>query len=108
MLNDPSSVEAARAFAERTLRESRGETDRDLSRMFVEALSRPASDKELSILRQLVLSQTDYYRQRPQEVEKLLKVGLHPADDTLDPVELAAFTAVARTIFNMHEFITRN
>ena len=37
----------------------------------------------------------------------VVQIGLAPVPDTLDPVELAAWTAVARAVFNLHEMITR-
>ena len=39
---------------------------------------------------------------------RLLRVGESPADRTLDPVELAAYTAVASVILNLDEAITKD
>jgi hypothetical protein len=38
----------------------------------------------------------------------LLKIGLTPAPQNLNPTELAAWTSLARVILNLHETITRS
>jgi hypothetical protein len=108
LLNDPSYVEAARVFAERTIREGGDNTRSRLDWMFARSVSRPPSDQEQSLLQQLWQSHLRQYKEQPQEAKKLVSVGLSPVPDDVDVVELAAWTSVARTILNLHETITRN
>lgn len=108
LLNDPSYVEAARVFAERTLQNAGAEGESGLQWMARHALSRSLNPDEVSVLTSLLDSQRQHYATVPDEARKLLAVGLAPADKNLNPVELAAWTFVARAIFNMHEMVTRN
>ena len=109
LLNDPTYIEAARAFAARILREGGGDPSARLDWAFRQALARPADEHELAVLVAAGFAQhrSDSSRSRPSAA-KLLAVGdcRRPAD--LDPAELAAWTQVARVIFNLHEFVTRN
>ncbi len=108
LLNDPEFVEAARAFAERIIRDGGKSDDERLAWAFREAVSRPIKPAEAATLAALLTSHRDQYRQDPAAVGELLKIGTHPAPKDIDAAELAAFTSVARTILNLHETITRN
>lgn len=107
MLNDPSYVEAARVYAESLLQEQLNEEQR-IKRMIEQALTREATNEETTILSRLRQQQFDYYTASPEEADQLIKIGDRPPAPDLDPVELASYVAVARAIFNLHEFITRN
>jgi hypothetical protein len=43
----------------------------------------------------------------PQAAADLLAVGIAPRDKTLNETELAAWTAAARAVLNLHEAIAR-
>ena len=108
LLNDPSYVEAARVFAERMLREN-GKADRDrIDWIMQHSLSRTTEDDEAAVLQLLLDSQRQHYTTCPEQAVQVVSTGLHHVPDDLNVVELAAWTAVTRTVFNMHEFITRN
>jgi hypothetical protein len=108
LLNDPSHVEAARVFAERALRVAELSEFERIDWIMNRALARPAGEREQEVLSELVRSQRRRFAHDRQAAEKLVATGLSPVPDDLDAVELAAWTAVTRTVFNMHEFITRN
>ena len=94
-------------FASRILKEG-GATDDDRLRWaFRQAVSRPAKPEELSILAKLLTKHRDEFRKNTAAAEQLPKIGEAPAPDGVDKVELAAWTSIARTIFNLHETITR-
>ena len=108
LLNDPSYVEAARAFAEQILRHG-GSTPRDrLNFAFRRAVSRSIKPAEAEVLERLLQSHLDEYKSDTAAANELLTVGAKPASADLDKPELAAWTSVARTILNLHETITRN
>jgi len=108
LLNDPSFVEAARVFAARVLNEG-GATDGErLVWAWKTALSREPDDEEVGSLERLLRASRETYRRSPEAVRELLAVGLAPRPEEIDATELAAWTAVARAIFNLHEAITRN
>jgi hypothetical protein len=108
LLNDPSYVEAARAFAENILR-SGGSTTRDkLDWAFRRAASRPIKAAEAEILEHLLQSHLDEYKSDATATNQLLTVGAKLAPADLNQAEVAAWTSIARTILNLHETITRN
>ena len=108
MLNDPSFVEAARVFAE-TIMQKAGSTDeKKIESMIYRALGRPAVGSEVNILTNLLRSHHDYYKKNANQAKQLVSIGQSTMDESVNPTELAAWTSVARAIFNMHEFITRN
>ncbi len=108
LLNDPTYVEAGRKFAERIVLEG-GKTDRErLSFAYRHALGRDIADNEAKILADLVNKHRKDFEINSVEAPKINTVGLAPANDKIPPIELAAWTSVARTILNLHETITRN
>ncbi len=112
LLNDPTYVEAARAFAVRILRHSANSgPDAIASRIqwaWTQALARKPTPEELATLAQLLQQQLSDYRRDPEAARAYLKTGLYPAPEDLDPAELAAWTDIARAILNLHETITRS
>lgn len=107
LLNDPSYVEAARAFAELILRHN-GDTREKLNYACQRALSRPIDPRESELLEKLLLHHLSEFGADPNAAKELLSVGARPVAGDLPAVELAAWTSVARTILNLHEVITRN
>ena len=107
LLNDPSYVEAARAFAELILRQN-GSTHQRLDFAFQRALSRSIQDDEAIVLGQLLDTHLAEYQASAAAATEILTVGAKPAPSNLPTPELAAWTSVARTILNLHEVITRN
>ncbi len=85
LLNDPTYVEAARAFAQRILRECDGDAARRIGWAFRQALGRDPRMDEAATLGAL-----------------LEKHATTPAK------ELDGWTSVARVILNLHETITRS
>jgi hypothetical protein len=108
LLNDPTYVEAARAFAELILRRGGRSTTERLAWAFGRALSRPIKPAEAAVLDQLLDTHLADYRQDAAAASELLSVGARPMPADLDKTELAAWTSVARAILNLHEAITRN
>jgi hypothetical protein len=108
LLNDPTYVEAARVFAERVLREGGASVSERLAWAVRQALSRPIRESEQPLLAALLEKHLAQYKQDAKSAQALLASGARPADQSLDPAELAAWTSVARTILNLHETVTRN
>ena len=108
LLNDPTYVEAARGFAARVLQECDGSTAERIEWAWREALQREPSDEEQKIALDLLNRQLEVYRQAPESADQLLAVGLAATPETVDRVELAAWTHIARVLLNLHETITRS
>jgi hypothetical protein len=107
LLNDPTYVEAARALAERTLREGGADDGRRIAYAFKLATARTPTGKEVGILRRLLNEQRATYQRDAGAAAKLLAVGESPRDRGLDPAQVAAWTTVASTILNLDETITK-
>ena len=108
LLNDPTYVEAARAFAVRIVKEGGPDVTSRLTWAWRQALSRPPRDDELLAVGDLVGKQLQAYTRDPAAAESLLKVGQQSPPEGVSPGELAAWTNAARVILNLHEVITRN
>ncbi len=107
LLNDPTYVEASRAFAARILSECQGSTSERISWAWRQALQRAPRTEELQTMEQLLAMHLGVYGKNPEAAAARLKVGLSPAPESLDKVELAAWTHIARVLLNLHETITR-
>ena len=106
-LNDPTYVEAARAMAERTLREGGKNLSGRIVYVFRLALARNPSAQEARVLRELASRQLTNYRKDRKAASELLRVGESKEDDKIDQAELAAWTMVASAILNLDETITK-
>ena len=96
LLNDPTYVEAARALAE---------SSENVADAFERVLSRSPSAQEKAVLEQLLAEEKKRLVADEKAAEALLEVGLkEPAKVSAD---VAAMTAVTRTLLNLHETITR-
>jgi hypothetical protein len=71
-------------------------------------LQRPASADETAILVSLYRDHKSQYAAEPAAAAELSRVGDWQPPASLDAVELAAWTSVARAILNMHEAVMRN
>jgi hypothetical protein len=109
LLNDPIYVEAARALAERTIREvSAGGVEQRIHFVYRQAVGRTAQPGELKLLENLLVQHLGQYRADRPAAAALLKVGDRAVPMGMDSAELAAWTSVARVVLNLHETITRN
>ena len=108
LLNDPTFVEAARAFAARILKEGGKDPTSRIQWAWRQALCRSPRKDEVSTLRSLLDRHLAEYGRDLSAAEALLKVGLYAAPKDVDAAELAAWTNVARVILNLHETITRS
>ena len=108
LLNDPTYVEAAKAFAARVLAECNGNETARLTWAFQEALQRKPDGSELKTLTDLLIHHRAEYAKEAEAAKALLTTGQSPMSDKVDPVELAAWTHVTRVLLNLHETITRS
>lgn len=106
LLNDPQFVEAARALAGRVLR-TEGTAEQKLSLAFRVVTSRGPDAEEVAVLRGLYQDLLSRYGERREDALALLETGGGTRDESLDPAEHAAMTAVAGAIFSLDEAQTR-
>jgi len=107
LMNDPQFVEAARVFAQRILAEGGATTDARLRFAFRLATARAPTGEEVAVLRRVVERELARQAADPEGAKALSSAGLAPPADGLDPVEHAAWTAVANVILSLDETITR-
>ena len=103
--NDPAFVELAQGLAARVLREvPTGDAEARIRRAFALCLCREPGAKELAILRAYHTAQLADFTADTAAAAKLLSPALAK---TPAPAETAALVAIARTLFNTDNFITR-
>jgi hypothetical protein len=108
LLNDPSVVEAARSLAARAVREGGSEPGQRVRWAWRTVLTRAPEEREAAVLERFYRQSLAHYQNDRKAAEALLSVGQAPRPADIDPAELAAWTAVARALFNLNEAITRN
>ena len=101
LMNDETYLEAARKLAERSLRD-----ERPLRSVFMRALGREPSARELDVLAKALQRFESRFAKDPSAAQKLLDVGesksVYP-----DPAKLAAYASVASMILNLDEAVTK-
>jgi hypothetical protein len=107
LMNDPTYVEAARKLAERVL-DKPGSIDDRLSQAIRFVIARPATAREMAVLRRIVEEGLVAFRADNGAALKLLSVGESSRDQRFDSAELAAWTSVASILLNLDEAVTRN
>ena len=109
LLNDPTYVEAARALAERVLKEAEKQipiVERLWRSQLATARQLPNAES-CALLTRLAKEQATHFRRRSKEAAALLTNGESPYDKTMEPADLAAWTMVASTILNLDETISK-
>ncbi|MFM8705169.1 MAG: DUF1553 domain-containing protein, partial [Planctomycetia bacterium] len=107
LLNDPTFVEAARKLAEIVLASGGATDDERIAFLWKRALSRPPEDRERELVKGLLDRRRDEFKGDSKAAGELLATGIAPRDKTLNESELAAWTAAARAVLNLHETIAR-
>lgn len=106
LMNDPQYVEAARHLAEHALRHAAQGRTRAIW-MFQRALRYPGTEADVQDMLTLAETVVTGFRQNPEQATKLIQTGDSQPDETLDAVELAAWTVVANTLMNRDDFINK-
>lgn len=108
LLNDPSFVEAARAFAASLMTENPQMADNErIGTAMRRALSRDPKPGEAEGLEKFLNEQRAAMKSADNQPDAFLKIGQWKTDSPLDPAEFAAWTQVCRVILNLHETLTR-
>lgn len=107
LLNDTTYAEAARKLAERIVREAGADGERRLEFGFRLVTGRLPKPTETAALRKLYDAEFAALGKNPATIKERLSVGESEVDKSLDPRELAAWTAVAGVLLNLDETVTR-
>ncbi|MEL6976614.1 MAG: DUF1549 and DUF1553 domain-containing protein, partial [Bacteroidota bacterium] len=107
LLNDPQLIEAARALADKSLREVGKNSDAQIRYIFQSATSRPPTSEELEVL-QLFYKDAHAKTVTGEFVpEEYLTIGEYEATTEIEASTLAALALTAHTILNLDETITK-
>ena len=107
-MNDIQHVEAARAFAERILREGGFSAGERIDYAVRITLARPPKPEEAKLLADALTKFVQRYQDQPAAAEELIRVGQAKPSTTAQPTELAAYTLLSNLILNLDEAVTRN
>ncbi|HIO81124.1 TPA: DUF1553 domain-containing protein, partial [Candidatus Poribacteria bacterium] len=107
LMNDPQYVEAARAFAERVIKEG-GQTETDrLAYAFELATARQPDEQEAEALLSTFHTHLEEFNSNQEAAQSLIQIGELPADEALVPAELAAWTMLTNLLLNLDEVLTK-
>ncbi|MGZ3280758.1 MAG: DUF1553 domain-containing protein, partial [Caulobacteraceae bacterium] len=105
MLNDVQFMEAYRKLAERALKASTDE-DQQINTLWRLAVRRRPMPAELMSAKALLAAEQARMQSKPDEVKKLLALGVSPVDPSVDPAKLAAMTVVTAGVMNTADAYT--
>ena len=127
LLNDTTYVEAARSLAQRMIKEGGIKPQKRIAHGFRLATGRYPSQRELTVLNQgfngyttrypsqrelTILNQgfsgyTTRFGNNVEQAEEFLTPGALEPDESIDKIQLAAYSAIAGVILNLDETITK-
>jgi len=106
LLNDVTFIEAARVLAQNTL--ATGKSDLAcLTHIFERVLSRPPGEQEQRVLLASLAHHRQQFSGERGAADALIKSGEWPVDTDVAVDELAAWTTLCSTIFNLDEAVTK-
>lgn len=106
VFNDPTYIEAARVLAQNGL-SGPGTDEQRMDSAFQRVLSRRPESSERTLLVELLARQRTRFDANAADAAAVVAIGRAPVDASLDPGELAAWTVVLQTLFNLDEALTR-
>jgi hypothetical protein len=106
-LNDPQYVEAARNFAQNTLKDG-GDKDADKFDFIAERLlARRFRAEEMTVVQTSLEKLMAHYQSKPDDAKKLIAVGESKADASIDPAQLAGWTMLVNELMNLDEVLNK-
>ena len=106
-MNDEQWVEAARALAQRVIREGGNAPEKRIDLMSEILLSRDAPPKMAAVLEASLKQMQQHYAADPNAAHSLVNVGESKHDPSIPEPELAAWTMVASEMLNLDQTITK-
>jgi hypothetical protein len=107
LLNDPTYVEAARALAERALRQPFPSPPERVAWMFRVVTSRLPSDSEQQVLTARLAQLKAHYAANQAAAAELIHTGESEPQVETSPAELAAHASIALVLFNLDETLNK-
>ena len=106
-MNEPAFMESARVFGERIVKAKQSSSDR-IRYAFNVALGRDPSKVEQTILLSAAKRYDAKFKMRPMDANEIGMAGLAPVAPNLPKGQVATWSMIASTIFNLDEFLTQH
>ncbi|HET6424183.1 MAG TPA: DUF1553 domain-containing protein, partial [Planctomycetaceae bacterium] len=106
-LNDPQMVEAAKALAQKTIKDAKPTNADRIDFLTRRLISRPLRAEEQTIVQQSLADLSAYYTAHPNDAKALLGVGEMAIDASMNAPELAAWTMLANELMNLDEVLNK-
>jgi hypothetical protein len=106
-MNDVQWVEAARALAERVIREGGSKPEQRIDLMSEILLSHDPPARMVAVLEKSLDQMNAHYAADPKAADELVNVGEKKRDASIPEQELAAWTMVASEMLNLDETVTK-
>lgn len=107
LMNDVTFVEAARVFAERTMKEGGTTHAERIAYAFRVATARMPKAAEAAVLEDAFVENLELFKSKPDAALKYVSHGEHQRDSSIDVSELAAYTSVTSLILNLNEAVMK-
>jgi hypothetical protein len=107
MLNDPQVLESSRVLAQQQLKKYADEHQKAIEEGFRKILCRKPSSKELKIILKYFEDEKIFFKNNPQKVEALAKIGEFEHSNIKNPLIWAALMQTFQMIYNMEETLIR-
>jgi hypothetical protein len=107
LLNDPMVNEAARVFAEKLIKNNKGNVDEMISLAFRSIVCRKAKSKEINTLLSYYKEQYAYFSTRLGQAEKIINQGEYPQEPIKDKNAVASLALTILTIYNLEESMSK-
>jgi hypothetical protein len=106
-MNDVQWVEAARALAERVIREGGPTDEQRINRMSLILLSRVPPPQMAAVLEKSLGEMQRHYAANPKDARALVSIGEKKHDSSIAEPELAAWTMIASEMLNLDETLNK-
>jgi hypothetical protein len=106
-MNDPQWVEAARALAERVIREGGSSKEQRIDSMALILLSRIPSPQMVGVLEKSLSEMQQHYAANLKDARALVSIGEKKPDSSIPAAELAAWTMIASEMLNLDETLNK-
>ena len=108
LMNEVTYVEAARAFAQRIMKEGGDTVESRLITGFRLATARTPDKETLAVLKSGFERRRKGFEANPEAAKSLIMQGTSKPDPSLDASELAAYSATASVLLNLDRVITKD
>lgn len=107
LMNDPQFVEASRILAERVLKTGGDGVEKKIGFAYRSLTGTHPAEPVIKLLSGQYRQGFEEMSRHPEKAANLLTVGEYPADETLPPPQVAAWTTIVMTIMNLDASITK-